>query len=445
MDATWSVHNGKFTFHIDGDQIAVWERGDGFKTEHRTHDATMSFSDGQCRLHSDLLSVDSVVRIWKGYVWRDAIHRYYLQDENDTYHINRRYSRYDGIYPPFGVVWYRDFLDLNNRNDPRPHDLHEIRKSSVRAYYLPINFSQAALDTLDSIPKDDRPFLESPFSSCEGCMEEPAIEPSESDEPSRPGGSVGGGGFSSGGGGGSSSGGSVGGGGSGGGGGGSGGSGGVGDSPSEGDEDSSPGDGVDEEDSSSGDDSGLFIENSGSGGVAGSTGFVSFRVARDGKRVAGQTVSFSKIDINPNATLNNSSDVSDEEGYVYARISLGKKATGTCTIEASVGSSKARGSFTITVPSNPSPPPPPLHWPSGCAWPPSSFPWRITKIIGASATHNRAREVVAEWFSRDGTCSRQECGTTGLPCTGSDDRDAVPESCISIIREQGFGTPPNCN
>ena len=121
QDSVWSVHSGRFTFHIDGDQIVVRERSEGLKKTHRTHDATMSSSDGQCRLHSGFLSADSVVRIWKGYVWRDAIHRYYVQDENGTYQINRRFSASDGsITPPFEVVWYRDFADLQNRNEPRP-------------------------------------------------------------------------------------------------------------------------------------------------------------------------------------------------------------------------------------------------------------------------------------------------------------------------------------
>ena len=33
MDAIWSVFNGKIHFHIDGDQIVVWEQDEGVEKE----------------------------------------------------------------------------------------------------------------------------------------------------------------------------------------------------------------------------------------------------------------------------------------------------------------------------------------------------------------------------------------------------------------------------
>ena len=117
-DSVWSVFNGRFTFHIDGDQIALRERLAQRSLIHRTHDATMTYDESRCRLHSGFVSADSVTRIWKGYVWRDSYYRYYLQ-EDEAYRINRRFTQADGSYdPPFGVVWYRDFSDLNNRFKP---------------------------------------------------------------------------------------------------------------------------------------------------------------------------------------------------------------------------------------------------------------------------------------------------------------------------------------
>ena len=135
-------------------------------------------------LHSGFVSADSVTRIWKGYVWRDSYYRYYLQ-EDEEYRINRRFTKVDGSYdPPFGVVWYRDFSDLNNRFKPRPDGLYEIRKyNNVHSYYLPVNFSRAALDTLYWVPKDDRPYLIVPIVEVEV---EPIEEEGEEEEVKKP-------------------------------------------------------------------------------------------------------------------------------------------------------------------------------------------------------------------------------------------------------------------
>lgn len=165
LNTLWSVFNGQFTFHINGNQVDIRERTQEDVNVHSIHDATVDYNEGRCTLHSGFVSADSVTRIWKGLVWRDAIHRYYLQDDEDIYQINRRYQDAEGEYtPPFEIVWYRDFTDRRNRDEPRPADVYELRTiSGVHTHYLPVNFSQAALDTLRSIPQDDRPYLENPL------------------------------------------------------------------------------------------------------------------------------------------------------------------------------------------------------------------------------------------------------------------------------------------
>ena len=60
-----------------------------------------------------------------------------------------------------GSVRHRNFLSMHNRNEPRPADLVEISSTYyASAYYLPVNFSAAALDTLTALPEDDRPYLD---------------------------------------------------------------------------------------------------------------------------------------------------------------------------------------------------------------------------------------------------------------------------------------------
>ena len=67
---------------------------------------------------------------------------------------------------------HRDFLSVHNRNDPRPAaGLVEIGDNPTRAYYLPVNFSTAATDTLTDIPQDDRPYLEDSICSGDECPE----------------------------------------------------------------------------------------------------------------------------------------------------------------------------------------------------------------------------------------------------------------------------------
>ena len=159
-DPVWSVFNGAFSFNIDGEEIAVRE----INKTHRQHDAALLREDGVCSLNSGFISSDEVVRIWKGRVWRDSYYKYHLQSNGESFAINRRYLSSDGtLNPPAEIVWYRDFFDSWNRDKPRPEGLYEMRDTFLHGYYLPVNFSQAALDTLNDIPKDDRPFLDNIF------------------------------------------------------------------------------------------------------------------------------------------------------------------------------------------------------------------------------------------------------------------------------------------
>ena len=68
-----------------------------------------------------------------------------------------------------GDVLHRDFLSVFNRNDPRPADLVEIGDNPKRAYYLPVNFSATATDTLIEIPQNDRPYLEDSICAGDEC------------------------------------------------------------------------------------------------------------------------------------------------------------------------------------------------------------------------------------------------------------------------------------
>ena len=65
----------------------------------------------------------ATVRIFRGHVWRSSSHTYYLQDNEQSYRINSRYVDSDGVYtPPLEAVFYRDFNDFWNEDEPRPRD-----------------------------------------------------------------------------------------------------------------------------------------------------------------------------------------------------------------------------------------------------------------------------------------------------------------------------------
>ena len=97
--------------------------------------------------------------------------RYVLSANDEDYPI--AYVQTDGD------VSHRDFLSVQNRNDPRPTELVEIGDNPTRAYYLPVNFNSSALDTLINIPQDDQPYLDDAICSGDECPEwsEPICPP----------------------------------------------------------------------------------------------------------------------------------------------------------------------------------------------------------------------------------------------------------------------------
>ena len=125
--------------------------------------------DGACGIWSEAIDHDSsVVRIYKGdvdYLYRDTPNAIYTLSESDVqYPI--------AFMQAEGSVRHRDFLSVQNRNDPRPATgLVEIGDNPTRAYYLPVNFSTAATDTLADIPQDDRPYLDDSICSGDECPE----------------------------------------------------------------------------------------------------------------------------------------------------------------------------------------------------------------------------------------------------------------------------------
>ena len=133
--------------------------------------------DGFCNIWSEAIDNDtSVVRIYKGdvsYLYRDTPNaRYTLLEDDVQYPI--AYVEADGS------VRHRDFLSFFNRNEPRPADLVKIRSTyHVGAYYLPVNFSAAALDTLTALPEDDRPYLENAICLGDECLEQAEPEQTE--------------------------------------------------------------------------------------------------------------------------------------------------------------------------------------------------------------------------------------------------------------------------
>ena len=137
--------------------------------------------DGACGIWSEAIDHDSsVVRIYKGdvnYLYRDTPNARYALSESDVqYPI--------AFVQAEGSVRHRDFLSVQNRNEPRPAaGLVEIGDNPKRAYYLPVNFSTAATDTLTDIPADDRPYLDDSICSGDECPEwtEP-ICPSDEEE-----------------------------------------------------------------------------------------------------------------------------------------------------------------------------------------------------------------------------------------------------------------------
>ena len=191
VDSVWTVFYGSdYRFQAHGDSVLFSHYlASNSKTQYWASETSTRLGrvrsgfrsgDGTCGIWSEAIDHDSsVVRIYKGdvdYLYRDTPNARYALSESDVqYPI--------AFVQAEGSVRHRDFLSVHNRNDPRPADLVERGANPTRAYYLPVNFSAAALDTLTDIPEDDRPYLDDSICSGDECPEwaEP-ICPSDEEE-----------------------------------------------------------------------------------------------------------------------------------------------------------------------------------------------------------------------------------------------------------------------
>ena len=177
VDSVWTVFYGSdYRFQAHGERVLFShyiastkkKRYWASETSIRLGRVRSGFrsGDGTCGIWSEAIDNDSsVVRIYKGdvkYLYRDTSSATYVLSEDD--------QQYPIAYVgEAGSVRHRNFLSVHNRNDPRPAGLVEIGDNPTRAYYLPVNFSTAALDTLTDIPQDDRPYLEDSICSGDEC------------------------------------------------------------------------------------------------------------------------------------------------------------------------------------------------------------------------------------------------------------------------------------
>ena len=159
-DSVWTIFYGSNRFYTDGNRVQISEyltpnakrvywAAETANERYKRASAGLVLSDDTCAIWSDLIDRDtSVVRIYRGEVkWRYrgyADHSQYALVENEEY--------YRIAYVRDSLVVHRDF-DYWLDRDPHPTALGD-----ARAYY-PFNFSQAALDTMLNVPRDDRPYL----------------------------------------------------------------------------------------------------------------------------------------------------------------------------------------------------------------------------------------------------------------------------------------------
>ena len=189
VDSVWTVFYGSdYRFQAHGERILFSHYLDSnSKRQYWASETSAPLGrvrsgfrsgDGTCGIWSEAIDNDtSVVRIYKGdvrYLYRDTPSaRYVLSEDDEEYPIAFVQSE--------GSVRHRDFLSFFNRNEPRPDSLVEISSTyRVSAYYLPVNFSASALDTLIALPQDDRPYLDDSICAGDECPEwEEPICPSD--------------------------------------------------------------------------------------------------------------------------------------------------------------------------------------------------------------------------------------------------------------------------
>ena len=148
------------TEYLDSGKRKRYEAASVWDAQGDRASAVWMQANGKCVLRSNRITEADVVRIYAAEVNRDALGRYYLQQDGESFLINRRYVNSDGeLTPPIDVFWHRDFADLQNRDDPRPDGLTRIGDQRAHLYYLPRNIDLEALEALGEMPKDDRELL----------------------------------------------------------------------------------------------------------------------------------------------------------------------------------------------------------------------------------------------------------------------------------------------
>ena len=164
-DSVYSIFYQNYRFQTWGSAVILTEYIDGSSKREYEADPTLSVferkrarfqwtDDGKCGLWSDAIRDTTVaVRIFEG----DVQWRYRTLPSHSQYAVKE-----DGVSYKIATVnadttlKYVDFYSFHDRLNAPP-------SLDGKRYYLPINFSQSALDTLLHIPDNDSLYIESPF------------------------------------------------------------------------------------------------------------------------------------------------------------------------------------------------------------------------------------------------------------------------------------------
>ena len=153
-DSTWSLFYRTHRFFTDGQRLHITEYIDGNTKRVYWVEGGFFVNANTCRIQSGLIDNDEYfVRVYQGdvdWIYRSLPNyaRLVLDDGAEEYHI----ARYQGE-----GANHIDYNSLYMRTKPEPPMLTSVGNGR---YYLPFNFSQTALDTLDALPDDDRAYLD---------------------------------------------------------------------------------------------------------------------------------------------------------------------------------------------------------------------------------------------------------------------------------------------
>ena len=176
-DSVYSIFYQNYRFQTQGSAVILTEYIDSSsRKEYQAHPTLSVFErnrarfqwtdDGQCGLWSDAIRDTTVVaRVFEG----DVQWRYLNLPSHSQYAVKE-----DGVSYKIATVnadttlRYVDFYGVHDRLNAPP-------SLDGQRYYLPINFSKSALDTLLRIPDNDSLYIESPFrcEDDESCAEWP--------------------------------------------------------------------------------------------------------------------------------------------------------------------------------------------------------------------------------------------------------------------------------